>query len=227
MSPLAARGALAGPGIITPLSPSRMTQTAKLVRTVTQNGVGYTITNAGVPAPTFPCSLLPPKTFSAPASDISPRQWKNKFELYYLSKFLGKAQTAYEAGTRLEINGVKYEVVSEALSKRVGLAVWAYSQSLLPVSQLWPLAATLCDLKGTAVPEVLPVPFAVWEAPADRFAQRGRYDDTEGEVPPEFSEAVKGKNLSLLVGTRKYKIQSAHNHFAQPHVSLKLVSLDA
>jgi hypothetical protein len=216
-----------GTGPVTPFSPSRMTQVAKLVRTVVQNGTGYTITLAGEPAPTFSCALLPPKTFSAPASDISPRQWKNKFELYYLAKLLGKDQTVYQPGARVEIEGVAYEIVSEPLSKRVGLTVWAYVQNVLPVLQLWPLTATLTDLKGTPVVGVGPVPFAVWEGTTDRFGQRGRFDDTEGDVPPEFADAVKGKNLALVVGTRKYKVQSAHAHFAQPHISLRLVSLDA
>jgi hypothetical protein len=221
MTPLAAQG------IRTPLSPSRMTQTASLLRTVEQEGTGYKISETPPVPPSFPCSLLPSKTFSAPASDSPPRQWKNKQELFYLARKLGVEQPILQPGSRIEVEGVQYEVVSEALAERVALTVWAYKQNVLPVSQLWPLTATLVDLKGEEVPDVGPVPFAVWEGSADRFGQRGRYDDTEGEVPCDYAEAVKGQNVALTIGTRKYKIQSAHCHFAQPHVSLKLVSLDA
>lgn len=222
------KAAPAGLGIVTPLSPSVLRQTATLVRTIAANGTGgYTITPAGEPAPAFKCSLLPPKTFSAPAQDSAPRQWRNKMDLVYLSKVLGKPQTKWEPGARIEIEEIEYEVVSESLDKRIGPTVFAYSASVLPVSQLWPLTAKLTDLKGTNVPGVGDVPFAVWEPSADRFAQRGRYDDTEGEVPADFMAAVQGKNLALVVGTRKYKIISAHTHFSQPHISLRLVSLDA
>lgn len=220
-------GAPAGAAIVTPLSPSQLRQQATLVRTIARNGDGYTITPAGEDAPTFQCALLPPKTYSAPASDIAPRQWKNKLELFYLAKALGQPQTAYEPGARFTIEGVEYEAVSEVLPRRLGLAVFSYVQRVLPVSQLWPLTATLVDLKGDPVPDVEEIPFAVWEGSSDRNTSRGRYDDTEGEVPPDFADAVKGTNLALLLGTRKYKIQSAHTHFSQPHVSLRLVSLDA
>lgn len=215
----------AGPGVITPLSPSVMKQTATVLSTVTQNGDGYTIT---VPiGAAFPCTLLPPKTFSAPASDLAPRQWRNKHELYYLAKKLGQPQTAYAPGARVEIDGVEYVTIGDPLAKRLGLAVFAYVQQVLPVIEVWPLTSELLDLQGNPVGEVGPVPLAVWEPPADRTGQRGRYDDTEGEVPPNFADAVKGTNLALLVGTRKYKIKSAHPHFAQPHIGLRLVSLDA
>lgn len=213
--------------IVTPLSPSTMTQVASLLRTVKQDGTGYTISETPPSPPTFPCSLLPPKTFSAPANDMAPRQWRNKQELYYLAKVLGKPQPTLDPGTRLEIEGVQYEVVSEALSERLALTVWAYKQNVLPIQQLWPLTAALTGLNGAEVPDVGPVPFAVWEGRSDRFSSRGRYDDTEGEVPVDFAESVKAKNTALLVGTRKYKIQSVHCHFAQPHVSMTLVSLDA
>jgi hypothetical protein len=216
-----------GVGIQTPLSPSTLSQTATLVRTVEADGSGgYTITPSGENPITFKCALLPPSTFSAPASDISPRQWKNKFELVYLAKILGVPQTVWAPGTRVEIEEVEYEVVSDSLDKRLGPVTFAYSTKLLPVSQLYPLTARLTDLKGVDVPDVDPIPFAVWESTSDRYASRGRFDDTEGEVPVDFMEAVKGTNLTLLIGTRKYKITTAHTHFAQPHISLRLVSLD-
>lgn len=216
-----------GPSVVTPLSPSVLRQTGTLVRTIEQNGDGYTITNAGEPPQTFKCALLPPKTFSAPSQDLAPRLWRNAFELVYLAKSLGQPQTEYKTGARFEIDGVEYETVGEALAKRLGATVFAYAQKVLPVSQLWPLTATLTDLKGDPVEGVDPVPFAVWEGNSDRFGQRGRYDGTEGECPVDFASAVKGKNLTLLVSARKYKIQSAHAHFAQPHISMRLVSLDA
>lgn len=214
-------------GVVTPLSPSVLRQTATLIQVVEQEGDGYKITPAADPAPTFKCALLPPKTFSAPTSDVAPRMWRNKSELFYLAKVLGTPQTEYAAGVRVEIDGVEYETVGDSLAKRLGIATFAYVQRVLHVSEIWPLTATLTTLNGENVPDTPPVPFAVWEGSSDRFSSRGRYDDTEGEVPAEFADAVKGKNLALLVGTRKYRIQSAHTHFAQPHVSLKLVSLDA
>lgn len=223
----ARRSRAAGPSIITPLSASRMREISTLVRTVSGEGVNFNIQEAGEEPPTFKCALIPPKTFSAPSSDISPRQWLNKFELFYMAKLLGQDQTVYEPGARFTIGEVEYEAVSEALSKRLAMKQWAWVQHVLPVARLYPLTATLVDLKGDPVPEVPSVPFSVWEPSNDRFTSRGRYDDTEGGVPPEFADAVKGSNLALVVNTRKYKITNAHAHFAQPHVQLRLVSTDA
>lgn len=226
MSPVP-RHSTVGPSIVTPLSPSVMKQTALLLSTTEQDGDKYAITEPDDEV-SFTCSLLPPKTFSAPPADLAPRQWRNKHDLYYLAKKLGQPQTVYAPGTRLEIDGVEYETVGEALAKRLGLAVFAYAQQVLPVSQIWPLESELVDLKGTEVDGVGTVPLAVWEPPADRTGARGRYDDTEGEVPARYLDAVKGTNVALVVsGGRKYKIKSAHPHFAQPHVGLRLVSLDA